>query len=698
MEFVWDLGFGAWVLVCTSGANPPCPITGLLYLDHVVKAYCRVAVVWIVAGALSFEALTARAAARPESATRRSVKPVQPDFAKDVKPLLSEYCYGCHGEKKKGGLDFRIYTDDKTTLHDRQVFEKVLAKLQAHEMPPENKPQPTAAECQLITNWVTSCFFKCDCNHPDPGRITIRRLNRAEYNNTIRDLMGIDFQPAGDFPADDSGYGFDNIGDVLSLSPVLMEKYLGAAEKIVIAAFGDSDSTNRTAPSALAHTNAAYQRIMICEPGEGPALVCARKIITSFATRAFRRPITAQEQERLLSLFDAMAARGDSFDTAIKLVVEAVLVSPQFLFRGDVQTEPNNPKAIHPVDEYALASRLSYFLWSSMPDEKLFAQAARRSLRRNLESEITRMLKEPKARALVENFAGQWLQLRNLKLVSPAQKKFPLFDESLRAAMEQETDLFFESICRENRSLMDFIGADYTFLNGKLAHLYGIDGVEGDQFRRVTLKGNQRGGLLTQASILTITSNPTRTSPVKRGKWVLENILGAPPPPPPPNVPELKEGKEALTGPLRHRMEQHRSDPNCSTCHARMDPIGFGFENFDAIGAWREREGDFDIDASGKLQTGESFNGPAELKALLLKEKRDDFIRCLTEKMLTYALGRGLEYCDKCAVERITKNLAKDHYKFSTLILEVVKSAPFQMRRGETPPAEAIASNEGSGK
>src|SRR5207249_8957392 len=246
--------------------------------------------------------------------------------------------------------------------------------------------------------------------------------------------------------------------------------------------------------------------IMICEPGEGPPLPCARKVINSFATRAFRRPITAQEQERFLTLFKTMTARGDSFEMAMKLVVEAVLISPQFLFRGDVQPEPNNPKAIHPVDDYALASRLSYFLWSSMPDEELFAQAARRSLRRNLESEITRMLKEPKAHALVENFAGQRLQLRNLKLVAPAKKQFPLFDEGLRISMEKETELFFESICRENRSLIEFISADYTFLNEKLAQLYGIDGVEGEQFRRVTLKGNQRGGLLTQASILTITS------------------------------------------------------------------------------------------------------------------------------------------------------------------------------------------------
>ena len=605
----------------------------------------------------------------------------KPDFAKQVRPLLGEYCYGCHGEKKKGGLDFRIYTDESTTLRDRQIFEKVLAKLQAHEMPPENKPQPSAAECQLITNWVSSCFFNCDCDHPDPGRVTIRRLNRTEYNNTIRELAGVNFDPAEDFPADDSGYGFDNIGDVLSLSPSLMEKYLSAAEKILSLALADS-------------TKVAYRRIIICEPGQQSAVACARRIVSTFATRAFRRPITEQELERLMTLYNRMTARGENFEAGVRFMLEAVLVSPQFLFRGDVQPDPNNAQASYAVDEYALASRLSYFLWSSMPDEELFTQAKHRGLRRNLEAQVARMLKDPKSHALVENFAGQWLQLRNLKIVFPDQKRFPQFNEGLRAAMEKETELFFESICRENRSILDFISADYTFVNEKLAHLYGISGVEGAEFRRVALTGKQRGGLLTQASVLTITSNPTRTSPVKRGKWVLENILGTPPPPPPPNVPELKEGKEALTGPLRQRMEQHRADPNCATCHARMDPIGFGFENFDAIGAWREREGDFDIEASGKLQTGESFTGPVELKELILNQKRDEFVRCLTEKMLTYALGRGLEYYDKCAVEKITSSLRKENYRFSTLILEIVKSTPFQMRRGEAPPARTVASSE----
>jgi len=292
------------------------------------------------------------------------------------------------------------------------------------------------------------------------------------------------------------------------------------------------------------------------------------------------------------------------------------------------------------------------------------------------------MLKDPKSSALVDNFAGQWLQIRNLSTVTPAKEKYPKFDEPLRAAMEKETELFFDNIIREDRSVLEFISADYTFVNERLARHYGISGVKGDKFQRVSLKGTPRGGLLTQGSILTITSNPTRTSPVKRGKWVLENLLGTPPPPPPPDVPELKEGKE-LTGALRERMEQHRANPNCAVCHQRMDPIGFGFENCDGIGAWRDKDGGAPIDPSGELVTGETFKGPAELRNILLKQKRGDFIRCLTEKMLTYALGRGLEYYDRCASDQIAKDLAKKNYRFSQLITAIVKSAPFQQRRGE---------------
>jgi hypothetical protein len=736
-------------------------------------------------------------------------------FQARIKPLLSKYCFGCHGEKKKGDLDLRVYTDQASVLRDRKTFAKVVKNLQAHEMPPEKKPQPTPEERELITAWIQSEIFKCDCDHPDPGRVTIRRLNRAEYNNTIRDLVGVSFQPADDFPADDSGYGFDNIGDVLSLSPVLLEKYLAAAQKILgkavvadlkpkspISHF-DADGLDGTAPAEslgggikrLGREGDIFASVRFPHDGEyilrakaygeqaGPEparmsfsldakelkrfdvtaeepapQVCelrvqvtagthkfsaaylnnyrnpkdpnpknrdrnlvihylevedtdpsqpqvppethkriffrqatpetktevAREIIGRFATRAFRRPVVQEEVDRLMKLFELGDANGESFEQSVKLALEAVLVSPSFLFRGELQPDPNNPAVVHSVDEFALASRLSYFLWSSMPDDELFVLAGRKALRKNLEQQVRRMLKDPKAGALVDNFAGQWLQIRNLKLIAPDKTLFPDFDDNLRASMAKETELFFTEIVRQDRSVLDFLDADYTFVDERLGKLYDLPGINGDDFQRVSLKGTHRGGLLTQASILAVTSTPTRTSPVKRGKWVLENLLGAPAPPPPPDVPEFKEGKEAaLTGTLRQRMEQHRENPMCAACHARMDPIGFGLENFNGIGAWREKEGEFPIDPAGKLVSGETFNGPAELKTILLKRRRDDFVHCLTEKMLTYALGRGLEYYDKCAVDQITKRLAKGRYRFSTLILEIVKSTPFEMRRGE---------------
>ena len=320
-----------------------------------------------------------------------------------------------------------------------------------------------------------------------------------------------------------------------------------------------------------------------------------------------------------------------------------------------------------------------------MPDEPLFAEARAATLRKNLDSQVRRMLRDPRSRALVDNFAGQWLQLRNLKNVTPDRETFYGFSDELRAAMQKETELFFEAIMRENRSILDFIDADFTFLNESLATHYGIPGVKGKEFRRVKLDSKTRGGILTQASILTLTSNPTRTSPVKRGKWILENILGTPPPPPPPSVPELSDDIVAvLSGSLRKRMEQHRANPNCATCHERMDTLGFGFENFDGIGGWRDKAfGGFEIDPSGKLPDGQTFKGPADLKAIL-KTRKEEFSRCLTEKLLTYAVGRGMEPYDKCAIDQIAGSLSANDYRFTGLVIEVVKSDPFQMRRSRT--------------
>ena len=757
-------------------------------------------------------------AARFEGGTRRDLGagPAQQRiaFESDVLPILSDYCFGCHGNgKKKGDVALDAYKTEASVLQDRKVWEKVLHNLNTHVMPPENKRQPTPDERDRVVRWIETTVFKCDCDHPDPGRVTLRRLNRAEYNNTIRDLVGVDFQPAEDFPADDVGYGFDNIGDVLSMPPILMEKYMAAAEQVLRKAIVTEISTNgpvkrfkaadlkTTAPgevygkggrslnregeiytafqfpadgeyllrarafgqqagpeparmefrladrkiqvvdvtavedSPLVYevrlnvergdkkVSAAYinnyvnpkdpdpnnrdrnliidylevvgpagpptlpethRRIFIRQPAPGTEKEAARAIIANFAKRAYRRPVKSEEVERLVQLTELAKKEGDNFEKGIGLALQAMLVSPHFLFRGELQPEPNNPDSIHPINQYALASRLSYFLWSSLPDDELFAQAERKTLLKNLEAQVKRMLRSEKSRALVDNFASQWLQTRNLDLATPDKATFPAFDDALRAAMRRETEMFFETVLREDRSVQDFIDGNYTFLNERLARHYGINGISGPEFQRVSLKGTPRGGVLTHASVLTITSNPTRTSPVKRGKWVLENLLGTPPPPPPPDVPELKEGKDVmLTGTLRQRMEQHRANPTCAGCHARMDPIGFGFENFDGIGGWREKDGQFDIDPAGQLVSGESFHGPEELRAVLLKSKRNEFVRCLSEKMLTYALGRGLEYYDKCAVDQITKDLRKKSYRFSSLIIEVVKSTPFQMRRGE---------------
>ncbi|MDX1951986.1 MAG: DUF1592 domain-containing protein [Verrucomicrobiota bacterium] len=731
-------------------------------------------------------------------------------YEKEIKPLLVKYCYDCHGNgKKKGGLSLDKFTDLASIAQDRKSWEHILKNVKGGEMPPDDEEQPTQSERDQIIAWIDTEVFQADCDNPDPGRVTIRRLNRAEYNNTIRDLVGVEFNPADDFPVDDVGYGFDNIGDVLSLPPVLLEKYYAAAEKILdeaIVTTGqplkgpkqriEAETLKTTADGSFPYSGKAfalnkegeiYHTIKIekggeyflvarafgqqagkeppklefrvdsnkvgvvevratephpkeysvklhLEPGEkrlaaayinnfvnrsedrnliidylevvGPLSVepypethrrifelpqpmksetaQAEAILERFAKRAFRRPVQPEEVKRLMHLYEVAREEKVSFEEGIKVALSAILISPHFLFRGELQPEPDNPASVHLINEHALASRLSYFLWSTMPDEELTRLADRKQLRKNLERQVQRMLKDPRSRRLVDNFASQWLQIRNLMNIAPDKETFPGFDDSLREAMRKETELYFDYVMRENRSVLEFLDSDYTFVNERLAKHYGIKEVHGEEFRKVTFQKRERGGLLTQASILTITSNPTRTSPVKRGKWVLENVLGSPPPPPPPDVPELSEEKETvLSGSLRQRMEQHREKTLCSSCHSRMDPIGFGFENFDGIGAWREQDGKFPIEPGGQLVSGESFQSAAELKQILVSKKREEFLRCLTEKMVTYALGRGIEYYDKCATEEVLGRLAKKEYRFSELVLAIVESTPFQKRRGE---------------
>jgi hypothetical protein len=593
------------------------------------------------------------------------------EFKKDVLPVLTKYCTRCHGGEKPSG-SFRLdnVKDQEAALKRAKAWEKVAEALRSGEMPPPDKPRPSAAELATVNGWIDIVVLKIDCNGPrDPGRVTIRRLNKVEYNNTIHDLLGIDFKPADNFPTDDTGYGFDNIGDVLALPPLLLEKYLTAAEQIAEKTFKDENARKR-------FMNPPVKPKTENEPKP-------RTFLRYFAERAWRRPITEQELRRITGFVQLATQNGETAEQGMQLAMQAVLVSPHFLFRIEQDRTATRPDGAFAVGEFELATRLSYFLWASTPDDELFRLASEGNLRKPevLEAQVKRMLKDPKARALSENFAPQWLQIRGLKTFAPDPKMFPTFDEPLRDAMFLETERFFQYIVEEDRSILELIDSDYTFVNERLAKHYGIDGVKGGEFRKVKLPDSRRGGVLAQASVLTVTSNPTRTSPVKRGKWIMDNILGTPPPPPPPDVPEFKEDKQAaLSGTLRQRMEQHRVNPSCATCHQRMDPLGFGFENFDVIGAWRDKEGKFPVDASGVLPDGKKFNGPAELRGIL-KQREGEFARCLTEKLFTYALGRGTERSDRCTIDEIARNLQKNEYRFSGLVLDIVKSDALQMRR-----------------
>ena len=434
----------------------------------------------------------------------------------------------------------------------------------------------------------------------------------------------------------------------------------------------------------------SHRRAIVRQPKPGEARQVARESLAQFAEKAYRRPVDEKEVNRLLSFVDMVMGDGGSFEEGMRLATQAVLVSPHFLFRWELDTRPVKDETIRRLNDWELASRLSYFLWSSMPDAELFRLAKRGELTRPdvLAGQVRRMVADPRSGALVENFAGQWLQIRNLSGVTPDPVKFPSFDENLRTAMKRETELFFGAVMKEDRSIFELIDSDFTYLNDRLARHYGIDGVSGPGFRRVSLaKGSGRGGVLTHASILTITSNPTRTSPVNRGKWILEEILGTPPPPPPPDVGELEENEEAITsGTLRERLEKHRAKTECATCHSKMDPLGFALENFDGIGAWRDLDGNFPIDPTGELPTGETINGPEGLKKVL--KSRETFIRTLAEKMLTFALGRGLEYFDKCAVDDICKDLKANGHRFSALLSGVVNSKPFLLSNLHTESDE----------
>ena len=846
-----------------------------------------------------------------------AANPATPDeFQQAVMPVLAKNCVGCHSDRlHSGNLSLEQFREPTAALGKPDVWQKVLDKVTAGQMPPKPAAPLAGADLAAVTGWIRKLpgvsETSASAGPVNPGRVTARRLNRTEYNNTIRDLLGVAARPADEFPVDDSGYGFDNNSDVLSVSPLLMEKYLQAAKtvsklavygetlppkpglivrllnrrsqdnydvlnggnqgvwlpyslrgamygkyifpvdgeyefrlrianfraaeenpdvpngvggapargagrgapgapgargggggrgrgagfvrrdptpeelkardeaarkaapprKLILAvdgtpiistviegngSFGYSQGefTTRVAVKAgerflrasypeLANLDdpreninkdmrrglfvdyldivgpfnpstappASYTKIFICS---ATTPQCAKTILTNLMERAYRRPVTDLEVAAKLRLVTLAQRQGDKFQEGIRLALQAILASPDFLFRVESDPKPTaglgqqdtgyvraaspaTTASAHPVTDIELASRLSYFLWASMPDDELMRAAKAQTLRKPgvLEAQVRRMLADPRAHNLVDNWAAQWLQLRNLGRTKPDPVRFPTVDDELLDAMRTETSMFMEAIIKEDRSILDIIDGPFTFVNGPLARHYGIKGVDGEEFQRVTLDPEQRGGVLTQAAILTVSSYPTRTSPPVRGKWVLENLLGTPPPPPPPDVPAFKDSDIGTEVSMRERLAEHRKNPSCSPCHNLMDPIGFGLENYDAVGAWRTQDGKFPVETTGALPGGATFTGSKGLKGIL-KEQSETFAHNVTEKLLTYSLGRGLEQFDAPTVDGIVKNIAASNYKFSALVMEVVRSAPFQMRSADIARPEVMRSAERS--
>ncbi len=589
-------------------------------------------------------------------------------FDRNVSPLLQKHCLRCHGgEKPKGGVDLRKFGDEESLRGDPDLWLRVVDAMVERTMPPPgNRAGPNEADRERAAASIRAILETRD-GVRDPGPGLIQRLTRRQYNNTIRDLLGVDSDPADAFPADGGGgAGFDNNASTLFVPPILMEKYLAAAADVL--------------------AKAEPARLFVTRPGADlPVEEAARRSIAAFARRAFRRPVADAEVERLMRLFRRAAARGDGFEAAVRLSLRAVLVSPSFLYL--LEGDRTDSGGAHRVSDHELACRLSYFLWSSMPDRELsdLADAGRLHESAVLELQVRRMLADPKSRAMAEDFAGQWLRVGSLAdLAEPDKRLFPEYTPELRDAMIEEAVAYFHAILREDRPVLELLESHYTYLNDRLAQHYGIDGVTGPAFRRVELKDRRRGGVLGMAAVLTLTSYPRRTSPVLRGKWVLEELLGTPPPPPPAMVKSLPTDDRIRNGlTFRQRLEMHRKRADCATCHSRLDPLGFGLENFDVLGRWRDQIQQKPVDASGKLTTGEEFVGPVALKTILVETKRAQFVRNLVERMLAYALRRGVEYYDAPAVRQITADLDAKDYRAAALVTAVVESFPFQYRRDE---------------
>ena len=748
----------------------------------------------------------------------RAVEP-EPVVAAQLKQVGEKYCFSCHGaEKQKGDFDFRPYAEKGFTSGERKTWEKIAELLESREMPPpKGKVHLPEGERDALVQWIDGQLAGSEAGQKNPGRVTLRRLNREEYRNTIRDLLAVDFDPA-DFPSDETAYGFDTIADVLTIQPLLMERYLAAADEIVakmlagqmaappsesfradrmkptqsaewihpvangvlgfyreadagiavdfradgeyvlrFRAYGDQagpeapklavsvdgtlvatfdvknsgkpapyevktpvkrgrhrvsaaylnnyNESNHPDPKMRGDRNVylagfdvtgpvdvkrepseSFRRVFTKLPEPGAEGKVARELLSAFVPRAYRRPVAAAEIERLGKLVDGALAEKAPFTEAMGVGVQAVLCSPNFLFRWELDPDAVKPGSVRNLNEYEVAARLSYFLWSSMPDAQLTDLAAKGELLKGdtLRHEVARMLADWRAQAFVRNFSSQWLQIRAVDEVEIDVAKFPKFSGKLREAMKEETRQFFDAIVREDHSLFDLIEADFTFVNQQLAEHYGLPSVQGSEFRRVQIPhGSPRGGVLGQGSVLLATSMPTRTSPVVRGKWVLEQMLGTPPPPPPANVPPLEETKVDKDASLRVRLEQHRDNPDCAVCHAKIDPVGFTMENFDAIGTWRTQDGSSIIDASGKFSDDSTVDGFTGLKKYLKGEK---FARAFAQKMMTYALGRGIERSDKAALDAVQRQMAASGYKMSALICAIVTSDPFLQRKRDASP------------
>jgi hypothetical protein len=642
--------------------------------------------------------------------------------AREIRPLLARYCYSCHGEKKpKAGLNLEALRDDQ----DPGKWKLVWDRLKSRQMPPSDRPQPTAEERERVTVRIEEILARHTLDgHPDPGPLRPRRLNAREYRNTLRDLAVRKGQPlprratyanrpdgsvnlydaiipppehpcafvARILPPDTSDGGFDTIGENLSIPPYLLDRYLRSSKRLL------DDTFTLNLKRGPNDQWPLFQDLMKLRDGPPPKGLTRRQAVSAylreFAGRAFRRPVTAEEAEKYAKLFDRCQEDGEDFETSIRVSLQAILISPRCVV---LWSEPpgNDAVPVRPLDDYELASRLSYFLWSAPPDRELF-QAEQQGRLRNpevLEQQTRRMLNDRRITdGLLEGFVQQWLQLDRLERNAPDADRYPLyFRNNLGEVMRQELLLFTDAILVEDRSILEFIDADWGFVCYPLAQHYGIDNFPGKKppdnvpppWYRLKFADRRRGGVLTMGKVLTGTSQPVRTSPVHRGKWLLETILGTPPPPPPPDVDnqlkeEPEEGKKNRTVP--QRLAQHRANAACASCHNLIDPLGLAFENFDPTGKWRDRDQDQPIDAKGVLVDGKTFDGVVELKALL-RSRKDDFVRCYTEKMLSYALGRKLEFYDAATVKQIVAAVVRDDYKFSRVVVEVVKSYPFRHRR-----------------